>query len=130
VSWAGRAIGGERFLERSDVGVDDDGSVVEVGVVALQSGHFAPAAAGPGCGDDEDGAGAVAELFGLLGTAQDLLGGGPQHFLGDAEGAFAAAVVAVHQVGGDQSVRDGVAEDAAEQADDAFDGGVFVAGGV
>ncbi len=96
--------------------------------MALQGGHFAPAALGPGGGDDQDGVAAVVELFGLVGAAQDFLRGWPRAFLGDAEGAFAASVV--YGVGGEQAVFDGVGEDAAEQADDAFDGGVFVAGGV
>jgi hypothetical protein len=106
------AVGG--FLECSDRGVDEDDAVVEVDVVALQGGHFAPAAAGPGGGDDQDGAVTVAELFGLEGAAQDFLRGGPEHLVRDAEGAFAAAVVAVYWVGGEQAVFDGVGEDAAE----------------
>ncbi|HEY4458533.1 MAG TPA: hypothetical protein VGN81_29745 [Pseudonocardiaceae bacterium] len=69
-------------------------------------------------------------MFGLLGAAEDFFGGGPQHFVGDAEGAFASAVVAVDGIGGELAVVDGVGEDAAEEADDAFDCGVFVAGGV
>jgi hypothetical protein len=48
----------------------------------------------------------------------------------DAEGACAAVAVRVHGVGGQETVFDRVAEDAPEQADDAHDGGVLVAGGV
>lgn len=62
---AGRGLGRAEplapgtFLERADVGVDDDGAVVGVGVVALECGDLAPAAAGPGGGDDEQGTAAV-----------------------------------------------------------------------
>ena len=66
------AVGG--FLERADVGIDDDDAVVEMGVVALQAGEFAPSAAGPRGGDDQDGAGAAVESFGLLGTARTSSG--------------------------------------------------------
>lgn len=40
------------------VGIDDQGSVIGVDVVALQASGFAPSAAGPCGGDDEYGVGA------------------------------------------------------------------------
>ena len=58
LGWAEPLASGA-FLECADVGVDDDGAVVGVGVVALECGDLAPAAAGPGGGDDEQGAAAV-----------------------------------------------------------------------
>nr|WP_243726927.1 hypothetical protein [Actinocrispum wychmicini] len=66
------------------------------------------------------------ESFGLLGRTQNFFGCGPEHFVLDVEGAFAAVVVGMDRVDGKQAVLDGVAEDATEQADDAFHGGVFV----
>ena len=69
-------------------------------------------------------------MCGLEGAAEDFFGGGPEHFVGDVAGACAAVAVVVNGVGGEESVLDGVGEDAAEQPEDAVHGGVFVAAGV
>jgi hypothetical protein len=52
----------------------------------------------------------------LEGAAEYFFRGGPEHFVGDAEGAFAAVSVVVDWCGGDEAVVGGVAEDAAEKA--------------
>jgi hypothetical protein len=52
LGWAEPLASGA-FFEGADVGVDDDDAVVGVGVVALERGDLAPAAAGPGGGHDE-----------------------------------------------------------------------------
>jgi hypothetical protein len=57
--------------------------VVEVDVVALEAGEFAPAAAGPGGGDDEQSCGWSAEHGGLVGDPDDVFGHG-EDFLGAA----------------------------------------------
>jgi hypothetical protein len=123
-------LSGGAFFQRADVGVDDDQAVVKVGVVALECGEFAPAATGPGGGDDEQCATAVVELRGLVGAAEDFFGGGPEHFADDVVGASAAVAVVMDRVGRNEPVVDSVAEDAAQEAEQAVDGGVLIAAGV
>jgi hypothetical protein len=41
------------FMQSVGVRVDGDGPLAGVDAVALKAGEFAPAAAGPGCGDDQ-----------------------------------------------------------------------------
>ncbi|MGM1062751.1 hypothetical protein [Saccharothrix sp. Mg75] len=85
------AAGG--FVQGAVLGGDDEEACVvveEVQVVALQAGQFAPACAGPACGDDEHGSDGSVEGGDLVGDAQHLGGLGPD-FLGDAGGVVAAS---------------------------------------
>jgi hypothetical protein len=63
--------------------VDDQDAAVEVQVVAVRSGEFAPSAAGPGGGDDQQLGGVAAECLGLVGDAEDFVGCGPDAFVLD-----------------------------------------------
>jgi hypothetical protein len=56
------------------------------------------------------------KLRGLKGTAEDLIRSGPEHLADDVVGTSAAVAVVVKGIGGDEPVVDGIAEDAAEEA--------------
>jgi hypothetical protein len=60
------------FVQGAGVRINGDGAAVEVDVVAVRACQFAPAAAGPGGGDDQQACGLAAECGGLVGDAQDL----------------------------------------------------------
>jgi hypothetical protein len=100
---------------------------VEVEVVAVQAGEFAPAAAGPGGGDDQQSGGLAAERGGLVGDADDFRWGGPDLFGFDVVAAASAAASFVDGVVGDEVFVGGVGEDHREQLGDAGDGGGGVA---
>lgn len=68
-------------------------------------------------GDDEQCAVEVVDSRGLVGAAEDFFGDGPEHFADDVVGASAAVAVVVDRVGGNETVLDRVAEDAAEKAE-------------
>nr|WP_235999412.1 hypothetical protein [Qaidamihabitans albus] len=114
-------------MQCSEERVDGEDAVVEVELAAVQAGEFAPAAAGPGGGDDEQVGHAASEHGCLVGDADDLLRCGPDPFGADVAVASSAAAVFVDWVGGDESLVGGVGEDHRQQVEQACDGGGGVA---
>lgn len=68
------------LVQGAEEGVDGQHAVVDVEVVAVQAGEFAPAAAGPGGGDDQQIGHPAAELAGLFGDINNLFRGSPDPF--------------------------------------------------
>ncbi|UJW30978.1 hypothetical protein L3Q67_38230 [Saccharothrix sp. AJ9571] len=99
-------------------------------VVAMESGEFAPAAAGPGGGDDQEAGDGAAQQRCLVGDAQHLIRQGPDPLWGNASGASAAAPSASDWVEGDEAFVGGVGQDHGEQVELARHGGWCVAGSV